>query len=67
MKRDEKGRKIPMIIISGSAGPDVVGAKLQGAYKTFSKPYKIEELLVTVKRALGKERRNPDLFEGQTG
>lgn len=67
MKRNEKGRKIPIIIISGSAGPDVVSAKLQGAYKTFSKPYKIEELLATVKRALGKERRNPDLFEGQTG
>ena len=67
MKRDEKGRKIPVIIVSGSRGADMVNAKLQGAYETFLKPYNYEELLVTVKRALNKERRDPDLFDGQTG
>ena len=67
MKRDEKGRTIPVIIISGSLGPEAVNAKFQGAYATFSKPPKIEEVLVAVKRALSKERRDLDLFEGQAG
>jgi DNA-binding NtrC family response regulator len=67
MKRDEKGKKIPVGIISGVEGADLVNAKLQGAYETLSKPYNYEELLASVKRALSKELRNPDLFDGRTG
>jgi hypothetical protein len=53
------------IYISGGV-PDVVNVRRQGAYESFSKLYKIEELLVTVKRELSKKRPDADLLEGQT-
>jgi CheY-like chemotaxis protein len=54
MRRYEKGRNIPVIIVSGMGGAEAVKAKLQGAYEVFAKPCAIEELLDSVRRALAK-------------
>jgi DNA-binding NtrC family response regulator len=55
MRRDEKGRNIPVIIVSGVGGAEAVNAKLRGAYEIFVKPCAIEELLDSVRKALAKE------------
>lgn len=55
MRREEKGRHIPVLIVSGMGGAEVVIAKLQGAYEAFAKPCVIEELLSSVRRALAEE------------
>jgi DNA-binding NtrC family response regulator len=55
MRRDEKGRNIPVIILSGTGGTEAVKAKLHGAYEVFAKPCVIDELLDAVKKALGRE------------
>jgi len=52
MRRDEKGRNIPVIIVSGMGGVEVVKPKLHGAYEVFAKPSVIEELLGSVRQAL---------------
>jgi DNA-binding NtrC family response regulator len=44
-----------VIIVSGMGGAEIVKAKLGGAYEVFAKPYVIEELLDSVRRALAEE------------
>jgi DNA-binding NtrC family response regulator len=52
LRRDEKGRNIPVIIVSGMGVAEVVKAKLHGAYEVFAKPCVIEELLGSIRQAL---------------
>ena len=56
MCRNEKWRNIPVIIASGMGGAEGAHAKSRGAYEAFAKPFRIEDLLAVVKRALAERQ-----------